>query len=141
MTDTTIRISKETKAKLEKMRGNRSITSDGLIMNLLKQTGGVWVDDVEFYAREQIALVLKYYELDNVSSLVECPIFYSDLKENDEGTVFENYADTADSDYYLETAEIISKRGDDVVLMVYKHHCRSNGKIIKTSSVLHLNIF
>lgn len=140
---TTIQIRKETKQKLDFMKSENKISYDKLITNLLEQTGGTYVEDVITVQRDSTAMSLKYWEINtpNHNNVKSYDITFQELKLEPVGTVFVANPEPDNSrDFVNCTAEIVAKRGDDVILLVKEVSCLDNC-LNSISSVVHVNLF
>ena len=137
---TTIQIRKETKQKLDFMKNENKSSYDNLIQNLLEQVGGTWVDDVITINREATALTLNYLET-GTNKTMKYDISYQELKIEPVGTVFTaNPEPNTDTGFVGSVAEIVFKKGDDVLLLVKELHYH-DGVLDSLSSVVHVNLF
>lgn len=138
---TTIQIRKETKQKLDFMKSENKVSYDKLITNLLEQTGGTYVEDVITVQRDSTAMSLKYWEINAPANTVKSyDITFQELKLEPVGTVFTANPNPVHDNFVNSTAEIVVKRGDDVVLLVKELSC-SDGEVSSISSVVHVNLF
>lgn len=136
---TTIQIRKDTKQKLDLMKAENKNSYDKLIQNLLSQAGGSFVEDVITVNHDKVAMSLKYWEHDNSNVKINDITFY-DLRVKPVGTVFTANPSPSGSDYVNCVAEIVARRGDDVVLLVKEFGCVA-GVVDVISSVVHVNLF
>lgn len=136
---TTIQIRKDTKTKLDLMKAENKNSYDVLIQNLLAQAGGAYVDDIITVNRDKVAMSLKYWEDDNDNVKIH-DITFEDLRVQPVGTVFTANANPVGRNYVNCVAEIVAKRGADVILLV-KEFGAVDGVIDVVSSVVHVNLF
>lgn len=135
---TTIQIKKNTKEKLDLLKKNNDLKSyDELIRKLLDQDGGSIVEDVITINRDSTALSLKYWDDDNFKSY---DVTFQELKVEPVGTVFTANPKPVADNFVNSIAEIVMKKGDDVVLLVKEISC-NDGKVDSISSVVHVNLF
>lgn len=138
---TTVKIKKETKEKLDLFKGEQHISYNDLICILLKQIGGMNVDDVLNIKRNPVAFKLECYQTETMENWVEREITYRDLRENPVGTVFKACEESPRSNFVNATSEIIEKRGDDVILWNKQIFYDSNGNMEIKNEIVHFNIF
>jgi len=135
---TTIQIKKNTKEKLDLLKKNNDLKSyDELIRKLLDQNAGSIVEDVITINRDSTALSLKYWDDDNFKSY---DVTFQELKVEPVGTVFTANPKPVADNFVNSIAEIVMKKGDDVVLLVKEISC-TDGKVDSISSVVHVNLF
>jgi len=140
---TTIQISKETKQKLDLMKGENNLSYNKLIENLLQQAGGTYVEDVITIQRDNVALSLKYWETvtGGMNNVMIYDVTFQEIKHSPVGAVFTANADVDKSlDFVNSVAEVVAKNGDDVILLVKEFSC-VNGSVSSVSSVVHVNLF
>ena len=101
------------KEKLRKMQSGTDLTLSDIISNCLDHVEGTVENDTENIYREQIAYDLQYY--DNDSSKVKY-ITFRDCQNCEIGDVFNANTDITAEEYSNETAEVIFKDADSVVL-------------------------
>ena len=136
--NTTIQIKKETKQKLDLVKGTNNNSYNTIIEKLLEQSGGVIVEDTIEIAREQVAFTLNYWD---DAKTVKKDITYADLMNNPVNHKFYANEDRLRiGDWVNSTATIIFKQEDDVILMV-EEVSGGNGKFSSIRSIVHVNLF
>ena len=135
---TTIQIKKNTKEKLDLLKKNNDLKSyDELIRKLLDQNAGSIVEDVITINRDSTALSLKYWDSNDFKSY---DVTFQELKIEPVGTVFTANPKPVSDNFVNSVAEILIKKGDDVILLVKEISC-SDGEVDSISSVVHVNLF
>lgn len=137
---TTVSIKKTTKNKLEVIKSATGLQYDEIINNLLDNQGGENVDDVITIHRDSIAFNLKYWEFNN-PNIISRDISYQELKIEPVGTKFIANDNPAEAGFVNCSAEIVFKKGDDVVLLVKEFSKDDDGVCSNISSVVHVNTF
>lgn len=133
---TSIRVSHETKQKLDLCKGLNNYTYDRIIEKLLEQSGGAIVEDTIEIQREQVAFSLKYW---NEEISVTKDITYSDLAKSSVGEVFKA-VDVPEGDNWVNSsAEVLVKKSDDMVLLVQENSF--NGTYSSIKSIVHIVLF
>lgn len=142
---TTMKISKENRDKLKLLAKNDKKSLDAVLSDLLAVNGGEIINDVLTIDREKTALSLKYWETKNNSSNKKYnfhiyDITFKQLKESVVGVKFVAYDNPAEKNFITSVAEIIFKRGDDVVLLV-KEIFNDEGELDFINTVVHVKLF
>lgn len=137
---TTIRITKEVKNQLEVIKSTRGLKYNDIIKELLQIKAGEIVNDVITIEREQIALTLKYWE-HHTDTIRVYDITYLILMNSKVGTVFAaEPSPNSNEDFVNSVAEIVYKKGDDVILLV-KEINHVQGEWSTISSTVHVKLF
>lgn len=143
---TTIMISQETKQKLDYLKAENKTSYDKLLNKLISESGGSHVDDVITIQRDSTALSLKYWEIittmdhTNTANFTSYDVTFQELKVEPVGTVFTANPHPCPDNFVNSIAEIVYRKGDDVILLVKELSC-INGVVDSISSVVHVNLF
>ena len=134
---TTIRIREDSRMKLEKLReGN--FTFSYVIDNLIKHYQGTVTDDVRNIDRERVALELQFSDYKDSFSYYQ--ITFSELKTAEVGQVFSPNVDPNAEVYSCETATVIWRDSDSVLLKVVAL-VKDEEKVDKFVDVVNVNLF
>ena len=138
---TTIQVTKDVRDKLESIKSVKGKKYNEVIKDLLENKRGELVDDVITIERESVALTLRYWKMDNENDERVFDITYSMLRDSEVGTVFqaEEYPDNSVC-YINCSAEIVFRRGEDVLLLV-KEFINKNKGCDCVNSVVHVKLF
>ena len=137
---TTIQITTDVKKKLEKIKNEKKVRYNTILEHLLKEYGGVILDDVETIHRESVAFSLSYYELDNPTHVKSLPVSFRDLESAKVGDYFIANTDPSDANHVNWRAEIVSKVEYDVIILLTELKY-INGHLDKKTRILHVNLF
>ena len=136
---TTIKVTREVKDKLDKLKTDRHESYNDVIKELLPE--GTEISDVITTHRDSTAISLKYFEFENSKKVESYDITFQELKIEPVGSYF-TAKDNVDVNvnHVNTTAEIIAKKGDDVLLLVSEVAC-IDGERSKITGVHHFNLF
>lgn len=134
---TTIQITKDVKQKLDLMKGENNETYNSLIINLLDQAGGVFVEDIVRFQREKVAFTLEY--IDDTSDKSVDVSFY-DLHTSKVGQIFKVVDKPVGVNWSNSTAEVLVRKGHDIILLITDSIC-TNGDIQRRSNFFHMSLF
>ena len=138
---TTIQVTKDVRNKLDVKKSATGKKYNDVIEDLLENAGGSVVNDVITINRDTTALSLKFWEVDNPASSKFYDITFQELKVEPVGTKFTaNDTLAKDTDYVNSNAEIVYRKGDDVILLV-EEVSFLDGVFNKINSVVHVNLF
>ena len=133
---TTIRVRNEVAEKLRKMQSGTDLTLSDIISNCLDHVEGTVENDTENIYREQIAYDLQYYDDD--SSKVKY-ITFRDCQNCEVGDVFNANTDITAEEYSNETAEVIFKDADSVVLRLTQTVIEQDNQR-KFNNIIHISL-
>ena len=133
---TTIRVRNEVAEKLRKMQSGTDLTLSDIISNCLDHVEGTVENDTENIYREQIAYDLQYYDDD--SSKVKY-INFRDCQNCEVGDVFNANTDITAEEYSNETAEVIFKDADSVVLRLTQTVIEQDNQR-KFNNIIHISL-
>lgn len=133
---TTIRVKNEVADKLRKIQAGTDLTLSDIISNCLDHVEGTVENDTENIYREQIAYDLQYY--DNDSSKVKY-ITFRDCQNCEIGDVFNANTDITAEEYSNETAEVIFKDADSVVLRLTQTVIEQDNQR-KFNNIIHISL-
>lgn len=135
---TTIRIKESSRKKLEALREGTDNTFSDIIENLLRNVEGTMKDDIVNVHRENIALELQYYDMDNEKGLTRKVTFKElyDAKLGDTITANPNPSNHST----CETMEVIFKDTTSVLVRITET-VRENGTSIDYADVIHFQLF
>lgn len=136
---TTIKVTREVKDKLDKLKNDKHKSYNDVIKDLLPE--GTEINDVITTNRDSTAITLKYFEFEKSKEVRTYDITFQELKIEPIGSYFtanDNISD--DVDYLNTVAQIVAKLGDDVLLLVSEIAC-IDGKRSKITTVHHFNLF
>ena len=134
---TTIQITKDTKQKLDLVKGENNNTYNTIIEKLLKQSAGTIVEDTIEIAREQVAFTLKY--ISDTEQKIRDVTYYelANARINDVITAW----DSPSADNYVNSSvRVMAKYNDDVILLLEDVNS-SNGQLSSMKSVIHVVLF
>lgn len=136
---TTIKVTREVKDKLDKLKNDRHKSYNDVIKELLPE--GTEISDVITTHRDSTAISLKYFEFENSKKVESYDITFQELKIEPVGSYF-TAKDNVDVNvnHVNTTAEIIAKKGGDVLLLVSEIAC-IDGERSKITGVHHFNLF
>lgn len=134
---TTIRIREDSRLKLEALREGKLTFSD-VIDKLLKHYQGTVTDDVRNIDRERVALELQFSDYKDSFSYYQ--ITFSELKTAEVGQVFSPNVDPNAEVYSCETATVIWRDSDSVLLKVVAL-VKDEEKVDKFVEVVNVNLF
>ena len=136
---TTIKVTREVKDKLDKLKNDRHKSYNDVIKELLPE--GTEISDVITTPRDSIAISLKYFEFENSKKVESYDITFQELKIEPVGSYF-TAKDNVDVNvnHVNTTAEIIAKKGDDILLLVSEVAC-IDGERSKITGVHHFKVF
>ena len=137
---TTIQITKDVKNQLEAIKSARGGKYNDVIKHLLDCSIGVDVNDVVTINREPTAFTLKFMRLNEPGRVKVVDVSYKMLRDFPVGSVFAAAEDVVGCDFVNGVAEILFKRGDDVVVLVKEVSCRDGVRSVD-SSVVHVRLF
>ena len=133
---TTIRVRNEVAEKLRKMHSGTDLTLSNIISNCLDHVEGTVENDTENIYREQVAYDLQYYDDD--SSKVKY-ITFRDCQNCEIGDVFNANTDITAEEYSNETAEVIFKDADSVVLRLTQTVIEQDNQR-KFNNIIHISL-
>ena len=133
---TTIRVRNEVAEKLRKMQSGTDLTLSDIISNCIAHVEGSVEDDTENVFREQVAYDLQYYDDD--SSKVKY-ITFRDCQNCEVGDVFNANTDITAEEYSNETAEVIFKDADSVVLRLTQTLIEQDNQR-KFNNIIHISL-
>ena len=133
---TTIRVKNEVADKLRKIQAGTDLTLSDIISNCLDHVEGTVENDTENIYREQIAYDLQYYDDD--SSKVKY-ITFRDCQNCEIGDVFNANTDITAEEYSNETAEVIFKDADSVVLRLTQTVIEQDNQR-KFNNIIHISL-
>ena len=138
---TTIQISKENKRKLSKLKHNDNITFDDVITGLLNDYGGTLIEDVSTINSDAVALQLTYLKGNNQGRIKTKDVLFSDLKASSVGDTFVAYTPEVETDFMNQTAEVVYRKGNDVVLLVKTFTVDVKGNRFVDKEIVHFMLF
>ena len=134
---TTIQVRKETKTKLDLVKGENNNSYNDIIEKLLAQSGGIIVDDVVEIKREQVAFTLKYWNEDTQKIL---HVTYLELSNTHVGDKFIAEEFPSGDKFFNSSAEVILKAENEVLLKVEEVK-RHKSKLENFQHILHVSLF
>ena len=135
---TTIRIKKETREKIDKLRGN--ITTSDYLEDIINEIGGVKIDDVTEIKRDAIAEVLDFVDYNNPANNRRYAICFQELKSSRVRDVYTAERNPTSQHYMNMEAEVLFKDDISVVLRVIESAVDGSTKLINTRLV-HIDLF
>ena len=134
---TTIRVKNEVADKLRKMQEGTDLTLSDIIGNCLAHVEGTVENDTENVFRETVAYDLQYYDDDSSKSKY---ITFRDCARASVGDVFSANNDITVKEYVNETAEVIFKDADSVVLRLTQTVVEIDNTM-KFNNIIHISLF
>ena len=87
-----IHVSRDVKNKLDKIKQNTALTHSNIVLKLLNESEGAFINDVQQIRREKIALTLFYHEYDLKNKVFidkdEYEVNFKELKESKVDDIF-----------------------------------------------------
>ena len=134
---TTIRVRNEVAQKLRKMQEGTDLTLSDIIDNCLAHVEGTVENDTENVFRETVAYDLQYYD-DNSSKSKY--ITFRDCAKAKVGDIFNANTDITAEEYSTESAEVIFKDQDSVVLRLTQTVVEIDNTM-KFNKIIHISLF
>lgn len=133
---TTIRVNNDVANKLRRIQQGTDNTLSDIIAQCISHIQGTVEYDTENIYREQVAYDLQYYDAD--SSKVAYVTFKDCAKAN-VGDIFNANDDITAKEYSTESAEVIFKDADSIVLRVTQRNIEE-GKNTSHSNIVHISL-
>ena len=134
---TTIRVSNNVAEKLREIRQGSDATLSDVIWNCLQHIEGTVVNDTENVFREQVAYDLQYYD-DNSSKAKY--ISFRDCAKAQVGDIFNANNNITAEEYSNESAEVIFKDEDSVVLRLQQKVVEKDSERV-FQNIIHISLF
>ena len=134
---TTIRVKNEVADKLRKIQEGTDSTLSDIISQCISHIEGTVEDDTENVFREQVAYDLQYYDAD--SSKVKY-VTFRDCAKCQIGDVFTANNNITAEEYTNESAEVIFKDQDSVVLRLTQTVIEKDNER-RFNKIIHISLF
>lgn len=134
---TTIRVRNEVADKLRKIQQGTDLTLSDIINQCIEHIEGTVEDDTENVFREQVAYDLQYYDAD--SSKVRY-VTFRDCQNCKVGDIFNANTDITAEEYSTESAEVIFKDQDSVVLRLTQTVIEKDNER-RFNNIIHISLF
>lgn len=134
---TTIRVRNEVADKLRKIQQGTDLTLSDIINQCIEHIEGTVEDDTENVFREQVAYDLQYYDDDSSKSKY---ITFRDCARASVGDIFNANNNITAKEYVNETAEVIFKDADSVVLRLTQTVIEKDNER-RFDNIIHISLF
>lgn len=134
---TTIRVQNEIAEKLRAIQRGTDLTLSDIINNCLQHIEGTVENDTENIYREQVAYDLQYH--DTNSSMVRNVTFRECAKASI-GDIFNANNNITSEEYTNESAEVIFKDTDSVVLRLRQQVVEKDSEMV-FDNIIHISLF
>lgn len=134
---TTIRVQNEIAEKLRAIQRGTDLTLSDIINNCLQHIEGTVENDTENIYREQVAYDLQYH--DTNSSMVRNVTFRECAKAS-LGDIFNANNNITAEEYTNESAEVIFKDADSVVLRLRQQVVEKDSEMV-FDNIIHISLF
>ena len=134
---TTIRVRNEVAEKLRKMQTGTDNTLSDIIAQCISHVEGTVEDDTENIYRETIAYDLQYSD-ENTSKVKY--LSFREVSQASVGDIFTANTDITAKEYTNESAEVIFKDADSVILRLTQTIVEEENTL-KLNNIIHISLF